>query len=305
MLERQVAAVRRFNRLVTQRVGALDDHYLGRGRALGASRLLYEIAAGGGDLRALRLRLGLDAGYASRLAKVLVRQGLVRVARDPADRRVRELRLTGSGRREVRELNALSDQRAAELLLRLNPRQREALVAAMTEVHRFLRAAGLVIERVDPGSPEARFCVARYFAELDRRFENGFDPRAALRVDERDLVPPRGAFLLGSLDGEPVACGCLKPIGKSVGYLKRMWVADSVRGLGVGRRMLAALEAQARELGFRTLRLETNRALREAIALYRGAGYREVAPFNDEPYAHHWFEKRLGRRTGRPPGVVE
>jgi DNA-binding MarR family transcriptional regulator/N-acetylglutamate synthase-like GNAT family acetyltransferase len=293
MLASQIATVRRFNRLVTQRIGALDDHFLGRGRALGASRLLYEVGAGGGDLRTLRRRLGLDAGYASRLAKVLARAGLVRVARQAADRRVRELRLTAKGQREVGELNALSDDRAARLLSGLAPRQRKALVAAMTDVHRLLRAAGLEIARVDPASPEARSCVARYFVELDRRFEKGFDPGTALRVDERDLAPPRGAFLVGSLDGEPVACGCLKPIGRRVGYLKRMWVADSARGLGIGRRLLAALESQARELGFRTLRLETNRALREAIALYRSAGYREVPPFNAEPYAHHWFEKRL------------
>jgi ribosomal protein S18 acetylase RimI-like enzyme len=72
-----------------------------------------------------------------------------------------------------------------------------------------------------------------------------------------------------------------------------MWVADDVRGLGIGRRMLDALEAEARALGLATLRLETNRALAEAINLYRKAGYQEVASFNDDPYAHHWFEKRL------------
>ena len=295
MLARQIATVRRFNRLVTQRIGALDDHFLGRGRALGASRLLYEVGAEGGNLRELRGRLGLDAGYASRLAGALTRAGLVRIVRQDADRRVRQLRLTAKGRREVAALDALSDERAARLLSGLTPPQREALVAAMTNVHRLLRATGLEIARVDPASPQARSCVGRYFAELDRRFDKGFDPGTALRVDERDLVPPRGAFLVGWLDGEPVACGCLKPIGPRVGYLKRMWVADSARGLGIGRRLLAALESQARELGFRTLRLETNRALREAIALYRSAGYREVAPFNDEPYAHHWFEKRLAR----------
>jgi ribosomal protein S18 acetylase RimI-like enzyme len=64
-----------------------------------------------------------------------------------------------------------------------------------------------------------------------------------------------------------------------------------MRGLGLGSRMLAALEEQGRELGFTTLRLETNGALTEAIALYQRAGYREVKPFNDEPYAHHWFVK--------------
>ena len=70
-----------------------------------------------------------------------------------------------------------------------------------------------------------------------------------------------------------------------------MWVAADARGLGVGRRLLAELEARAQAP---VVRLETNRALTEAIAMYRAAGYAEVAPFNDERYAHHWFEKRLG-----------
>ncbi len=74
-----------------------------------------------------------------------------------------------------------------------------------------------------------------------------------------------------------------------------MWVAESARGLGIGRRMLEALEDQARALGITTVRLETNKTLQEAIALYRSAGYRDVAAFNADPYATHWFEKRLGR----------
>jgi ribosomal protein S18 acetylase RimI-like enzyme len=73
-----------------------------------------------------------------------------------------------------------------------------------------------------------------------------------------------------------------------------MWVAPSARGLGLGRRLLAELESAAATAGVRTLRLETNDALGEAIGLYRAAGYREVAPFNDEHYADHWFEKHLG-----------
>jgi ribosomal protein S18 acetylase RimI-like enzyme len=75
--------------------------------------------------------------------------------------------------------------------------------------------------------------------------------------------------------------------------VKRMWIAPSVRGLGLGRRLLEELERRARGSKTKLLRLETNRALREAVSLYRGAGYREVAAFNTEPYAHHWFEKRL------------
>jgi ribosomal protein S18 acetylase RimI-like enzyme len=71
-----------------------------------------------------------------------------------------------------------------------------------------------------------------------------------------------------------------------------MWVASSVRGLGIGRRLLAELERRADDGGARVVRLETNKALTEAIALYRSSGYREVEAFNSEPYAHHWFEKQ-------------
>ncbi len=72
-----------------------------------------------------------------------------------------------------------------------------------------------------------------------------------------------------------------------------MWVDQSARGLGLGRRLLARLEQHAAEHGSDAVRLETNASLTEAIALYRSAGYREVAAFNDEAYADHWFEKRL------------
>src|SRR5436309_12590626 len=109
-----IRQVRQFNRLVTQRVGALDDHFLGCDRPLGASRLLYEIGDGGGaDLRELRRRLGLDAGYVSRLARALAEERLVRQVPHPRDQRVRRLELTARGMRELRELNARSDRRAA------------------------------------------------------------------------------------------------------------------------------------------------------------------------------------------------
>jgi ribosomal protein S18 acetylase RimI-like enzyme len=191
-------------------------------------------------------------------------------------------------------MNRRADHLAAALLEPLTPAQRARLVEAMAEVHRLLQLAGLQIERVEPSSPAARWCVGQYFGELNRRFESGFDPGASLPADDRDVMPPRGAFLVASVDGEPVASGAVKSIAPGVASLKRMWVADAVRGLGIGRRMLEALETQARELGLTTVRLETNRMLREAVRLYRSAGYREVAAFNSDPYAHHWFEKSLG-----------
>ena len=108
---------------------------------------------------------------------------------------------------------------------------------------------------------------------------------------EEDLTPPAGLLLVATLHDEPVGCGALKYHGAGPAEVKRMWVSPTVRGLGLGRRLLGELEARAAAWGVSVLRLETNQALTEAIALYRSAGYREVAAFNTEPYARHWFEK--------------
>jgi DNA-binding MarR family transcriptional regulator/N-acetylglutamate synthase-like GNAT family acetyltransferase len=288
-----IGHVRRFNRLVTQRAGALDDHFLGRERPLGESRVLFEIGLRGADLRELRARLGLDSGYLSRLVQSLVAAGLVRLRNAPDDERVRVAHLTRAGIAEVEEMNRRSDYAAQEILLPLTESQREHLVAAMAEVHRLLRAAGVRVDRVDPSSAAARWCVSQYFAELASRFEEGFDPAQSIPADDAELRQPLGSFLVASTDGEPVACGAVKLLAPTLGSLKRMWVASEARGLGLGRRMLDALESEARDLGVTTLRLETNRALAEAIQLYQRSGYVEVAPFNTDPYADHWFEKHL------------
>ncbi|HEX7091328.1 MAG TPA: helix-turn-helix domain-containing GNAT family N-acetyltransferase [Longimicrobiales bacterium] len=289
----QIERVRRFNRLVTQRAGALEDRFLGRDRPLGESRVLYEIGRGGADLRAVRARLGLDSGYLSRLVQSLAGKGLVTVRAAPEDERVRRAELTPAGVEELELMERRSDEAAAAILEPLTESQRERLVAAMDEVYRLLKVSATVIERVDPASQAARWCVARYFAELAERFEAGFDPARSISADDDELRPPRGAFLVATADGEPLACGCVKVVSPGVGSIKRMWVAPAMRGLGLGRRILEALESEARALGLGTLRLETNRALVEARRLYERAGYVEVAPFNDDPYADHWFEKRL------------
>ena len=114
-----------------------------------------------------------------------------------------------------------------------------------------------------------------------------------ISAEPHELVPPAGRFLIAYLRGEPAGCGAVKHHPGGPSELKRMWVAESARGLGIGRRLLTALEACAAGSGALTVRLETNRALVEAVAMYRSSGYVEVPPFNDEPFAHHWFEKQL------------
>jgi DNA-binding MarR family transcriptional regulator/GNAT superfamily N-acetyltransferase len=289
-----VTQVRRFNRTVTQRVGALDDAFLSRGRALGQARVLWEIGAEGSDVRALRARLDLDSGYLSRLLRSLESDGLVVVEPSATDARVRTARLTGDGQAERAELDRLSDDAATALLEPLSPRQRDRLVIAMAEVERLLVASAVQIAVCDPRHPDARRAVQAYMTELADRFEEGFDPARGISATDGEVSPPAGLFLLATLHSEPVGCGVLKFHPDAPAHLKRMWVAREVRGLGLGRRLLAELEAHAAARGVLAVRLETHRALDEAISLYRTAGYREVPPFNDEPYADHWFEKTIG-----------
>jgi DNA-binding MarR family transcriptional regulator/GNAT superfamily N-acetyltransferase len=292
-----VAAVRRFNRVVTQRVGALDDRYLSRGRPLGEARVLWEIGDGGCDVRTLRARLDLDSGYLSRLLRSLEAAGLVAVGASPTDSRVRTARLTAAGRRERKLLDARSDTLAASMLDHLGDGQRRRLVDAMGEVERLLTAALVDVAVVDPSTAAATSCLHEYFAELDRRFDGGFEAALSNAPDVGGFRPPHGLFVVATLHGEPVGCGGLRFHGKRTVDLKRMWVSASVRGLGLGRRLLAELEATAVAAGARTVRLETNRALTEAIAMYRSAGYVEVEPFNDEVYGDHWFAKALSGRN--------
>jgi DNA-binding MarR family transcriptional regulator/GNAT superfamily N-acetyltransferase len=288
-----ISQVRRFNRTVTQRIGALDDAFLSRGRPLGQARLLWEIAPDGSDVRRLRSRLGLDSGYLSRLLHSLAGDGLITVDRSEADGRVRMAALTSAGRAERAELDRLSDDAARSILGPLSDRQRDRLITAMADVERLLTASAIELAGAHPGSPAARACQQAYASELAIRFEAGYDPDQTLTMDDADLTPPAGLLLVASLHGEPVGCGAVLLAGAAPAKIRRMWVSPTVRGLGLGRRILAGLEAQAAAAGAGAVRLETNRALTEAISLYRSAGYREVPAFSDEHYAHHWFEKTL------------
>jgi DNA-binding MarR family transcriptional regulator/GNAT superfamily N-acetyltransferase len=285
--------VRRFNRAVTQRVGALDEGYLARGRPLGASRVLWEIGDAGLDVGLLRARLDLDSGYLSRLLRRLEREELVVVEPDSADRRARVARLTTRGRCERELLDRRSDELAWSLLERLDHAQRERLLKAMDTVERLLTAGLIDVSVDDPTSSAAEYCFRSYVVELQARFEAGFDPARSISADPDELVEPRGLVLVARLRDEPVGCGALKLHSDRPAEIKRMWVAPGARGLGLGKRLLHELEQHARARGATVVHLETNRVLTEAVGLYRSAGYVEVDPFNNDPYAHHWFEKRL------------
>jgi DNA-binding MarR family transcriptional regulator/GNAT superfamily N-acetyltransferase len=285
--------VRRFNRLVTERIGALDAAYMGRDRPLGEARLLWEIGLDGSPVARLRARLELDSGYLSRLLRSLEADGLVTVTADGADRRSRIARLTPRGRREWQTLDQRSDQLATSLLAPLSGHQRDRLVAAMGEVERLLTAAAVRLVVADPEADDARRCLERYADELNRRSKRTFDPAVGATAAPDEVRPPAGVFLIAYLHGDPVGCGAVKhPPGRPAA-IKRMWIDPAARGLGLGRRLLHELEAHAERAGATVARIETNRDLGEALALYASEGWTEVEPFNDEPYADCWLEKPL------------
>ncbi|WP_269930904.1 bifunctional helix-turn-helix transcriptional regulator/GNAT family N-acetyltransferase [Aminobacter sp. HY435] len=289
----QIAQLRSFNRRVSRRIGLLEDSYLSRGRPLGEARVLFEIGPDGAGLGALRSSLGLDSGYLSRILRSLEAQGLVSVDKADGDARSRHATLTDKGLAEHAAYDALSNELANSILEPLQPSARQRLIAAMAEVERLLVAASVTVDEEDANSAEAQRCMALYVEELAMRFEEGFDTSKGNSVTGSEFIRPHGSFLIARLDGNAIGCGAVRMLDAGVAEIKRMWVAPSARGLGVAGRMLRKLETVAGELGAQKVYLDTNRALKEAQSLYKRDGYAEVAPYNDNPYANHWFEKRL------------
>ncbi|HEX5199549.1 GNAT family N-acetyltransferase [Paractinoplanes rhizophilus] len=287
----QIELVRDFNRYYTRRLGVLGDHYLGLDRPWSESRLLFEIGEGA-DLRALRSSLGLDSGFLSRLLRSLEGQGLVEVRPHPGDGRVRVASLTPAGMAARAELDARARESVGSLLGQLTPAQRDRLVAAQEQVRGLLRLASVSISEIADSSALARWCLARYAAELDARFVSGYSSSALLRPGE--LATTGGEFLVAAEEpSAAVGCGIWQVLSPGVAEIRHVWIDPDCRGFGLGRRLLSALESRAGAQGYRTLRLGTSRALPEAAALYRSSGYREIPPYGDAEYNELNFEKVL------------
>src|SRR6478609_1136297 len=183
--------LRRFNRAWTQRVGVLDESFLGSGRPLGLARLLYEIGPDGAGVLSLRRRLGPD----------------------PGDRRRRLATLTTRGRREWQTLEDRSERLAHDLVAPLSESQRARLDAALATAELLVRAATLELESIPGDSPEAVAAVSAYFDELDRRFPGGFDPGDAWTNDAQAFAPPDGVFVAVRDEERVVGCGGVQRLG--------------------------------------------------------------------------------------------
>lgn len=292
------AVLRRFNRTYTQRIGVLEESFLGTGRPLAVSRLLFEIGASdpgdGITVRDLRERLDLDSGHLSRMLRRLENEGLVATSPDPADQRRRVVLLTEEGRAARQELDDRSEELAARIVAPLTDRQRERLASALATADLLVRAATVHLREVSPDDPLGRAALGHYLAEIDARFPTGYQAEGPVAAAASGSG---STYVLATSDGEPVAYGGLRPapaLGETTIEIKRMWVHADWRGAGLGSRMLRHLEDLARKQGAARIVLDTNGVLEEAIAMYGRAGYRAIDRYpGSDPHATHFFEKVL------------
>jgi DNA-binding MarR family transcriptional regulator/N-acetylglutamate synthase-like GNAT family acetyltransferase len=291
----RIARIRHFNRVITRRLGALEASFLGGGLSLGKARLLYEIGSGVSEVRQLRAELGLDSGQMSRMLRSLETKRFIETVADPADARARVVRVTRAGRDKLDELESKTNEGVQSWLTALSPPLQSRFQAATEEIVHLLSASEVSIRPEDPCSAEACWCIEKFFRELAARFDTGFDPLLTASASPAEMTPPKGFFLLARLPDRPVGCVGFKKLGGDgkIVEIKRMWVSPDLRGLGVARRLLAALEARARKTRVKVLRLSTNGALPEAQAFYRASGFHEIPLFDDDPYAQLALEKHL------------
>jgi DNA-binding MarR family transcriptional regulator/GNAT superfamily N-acetyltransferase len=277
-LERRVAAVRRFNRFYTSKIGVL--HYLGSDFSLAEVRVLYELAHRPGPPTAAELGkdLGLDAGYLSRLMRGFERRGLIARTRSDSDGRRSHVALTAAGRAAFAPLGARSHDEMAALLAPLSDADQRRVIEAMETIEAVLGAGGPPPFLLRPHRPgDMGWVVQRHGALYaqeygwDERFEALVASIVARFVERYD--PARERCWIAEKDGEPVGSAFLVKKSKTVAQLRLLIVEPKARGLGIGARLVAECERFARDAGYRTIMLWTNSVLTSARRIYEAAGY--------------------------------
>ncbi len=282
-----VAAIRRFSRFYTAKIGVVGRDYLGVDLSLTESRTIYEIAQGEGvTASAIGAILSVDAGYLSRLISRLVRAGLVERRRSAADGRERLLTLTEAGRALYREMSARSDREIAAAIAHLPAHERPRLVAALAEARRLLEGAGpgeIVLRGHRPG--DLGWVIMRH-AEIYAA-EYGWDERFEALVAEiaagvlRGFDPQRECCLLAERDRLRLGSVVVVRQSDEVAKLRMLIVEPAARGAGLGRRLVREAVAFALSRGYRRMTLWTQANLLAARAIYASEGFVKVA---EEPY---------------------
>jgi len=278
-----VAAVRRFNRFYTRRIGALQPHYLSSPYSLPQARVLYELGQRGECIASeLGADLDLDLGYLSRLVQGLKRSGLVQGAAAKEDARRVRLTLTTKGRKAYQQLDARSRDEVGAMLAKLGVSDQSRLVGALQAVESVLDSKGKPSVTLRTHRPGDMGWVigahGRLYAEefgWDERFEALVAGIAAGFI--HDLDKRRERCWIAEMSGEAVGCVFLVRKSDAVAKLRLLIVEPRARGIGLGRRLVEECIAFAREKGYRKLVLWTQSNLAAARAIYRKTGFKLVS----------------------------
>ena len=283
-LERQVLAMRRFNRFYTQKIGVLDDSRLYAPFSLAETRVLYELAHRDRVTASDLVRdLGLDAGYLSRMLRNFTRRGLVTRKPAPEDARQSLLTLTAAGRKTFAPLETASQRVLAPLLQRLKPDERAQLAGAMATIERLLGGAAAKPDvQLRPHRPGDVGWMVEAHGRLYAQ-EYGFDPTFEALAAEvgaqflRDFDPRCERAWIAEVDGERMGCVFLIRKSAKVAKLRVLLVDPRARGLGIGKALVEACIRFAQQKGYRKITLWTNSVLTAARAIYEKAGFKLVA----------------------------
>jgi DNA-binding MarR family transcriptional regulator/GNAT superfamily N-acetyltransferase len=303
--DRHVAAVRRFSRFYTRRIGVLGETLLDSPFSLTEARVLYELAhRPEATASTLCAALGLDAGYASRILARFSRNGLVRRRRSIADARQSLVSLTAKGRRAFAPLDRKSHAEAAALLAPLPRAVQQDVVAAMRAIERLVDAPrppaaedAPSFTLRDPRPGDMGWVIARHGAiyAAERGWGAAFEALVAGVVADfaRSNDPARERCWIAEHDGENVGCVFLVRGSDELAKLRLLLVEPAARGLGLGQRLVAECIAFARESGYREMTLWTHSCLTAARRIYRAAGFTLArsephTSFGSEVVGEHW-----------------
>jgi DNA-binding MarR family transcriptional regulator/RimJ/RimL family protein N-acetyltransferase len=287
-----IDAVRRFNRFYTGRIGLLPEDYLGSSHSLAEARVIFELGARkASTATALGRDLELDLGYLSRLLQGLKRRGVLQVRASAEDARRKVLTLTPRGQKTFHALDARSRKEIGELLGKLAPAERGALVGAMGAVERILegRPAGEITLRAHrPGDmgwvvhAHGRLYSAEY--GWDERFEALVARIVSDYIGKFDAARER--VWIAEMDGAPVGSVFLKKQSKTTAKLRLLLIEPRARGRGLGKRLVAECIAFARARGYRKLVLWTQSNLAAARHIYRAAGFRLAKEYRHREFGY-------------------
>jgi DNA-binding MarR family transcriptional regulator/GNAT superfamily N-acetyltransferase len=296
-----VQTIRRFNRFYTRQIGVLQEHLLQSQFSLTEVRVLYELAHRENiTAKDLCLDLGLDRGYVSRMLQTFEAHGWIKTAPSPDDRRRQFLSLTAKGHRVFDPLERRSSHEVAAMLARLSPSQQKKMLVAIRDIESVLApsqptATPYILRQHRPG--DMGWVVQRH-GELywrEYRYDERFEALVAEIVAEfiQNLDPKRERCWIAERNGENVGSVFLVKKSSSIAKLRLLLVEPSVRGMGIGKRLVEECVRFAREIGYKKIMLWTQSELAAARGIYKGAGFKLVG----EEKHDSWSRKKLVAET--------